>query len=383
MLLPAERHIMRDFINYLEIYMSYKIKILSLFLFVTMNESFFCNNGKDNHETVNKIQECDSKPNNNKNNMIKTFSCKVTRGVPLPKEEDRGGHIGGIVENKIIVSGGNRWSEDKTQKFFLNNTLIFDGRQWIKGPSLPIPMAYSMFACDHSGLYVAGGTSDGITMLKEVYVLRSIQKGKKWERLPDLPEAIGFGAGTILKDKFYIAGGVLNNGEKTNKMWTLDLNDLESGWSESISIPGKARYLQAMTTVGEHLYIIGGLTETSPLSPLNEVYIYDYDENMWEKLMDLPLKGYAWTAQPIDNTSILITGRADGQVHPDIWIVDLVTMTMDKVGDLIIQSATSPLIKVTDNQWWVVGGEPDSNKNRTKETSMITIIDDEYDNNNR
>jgi len=31
----------------------------------------------------------------------------------------------------------------------------------------------------------------------------------------------------------------------------------------------------------------------------------------------------------------------------------------------------------------VVGGEPDSNKNRTKETSIINIIDDEYENNNR
>ncbi|MFA6661252.1 MAG: hypothetical protein WCS62_06545, partial [Bacilli bacterium] len=92
-------------------YKSYKIKILSFFLFVAMNESFFCNTIKYNHETVNEKQKCDSKPNSNKNIMTKTFSCKVTRGVPLPKEEDRGGHIGGIVENKIIVSGGNRWSE--------------------------------------------------------------------------------------------------------------------------------------------------------------------------------------------------------------------------------------------------------------------------------
>jgi len=315
--------------------------------------------------------------------MTKTFSCKITRGTPLPKEEDRGGHIGGIVENKIIVSGGNRWSEDKTQKFFLDNTLIFDGKQWIGGPSLPIPMAYSMFSYDNSGLYVAGGTSDGITMLKEVYVLRSLQKGEKWERLPDLPEATGFGAGTILKDKFYVSGGLLNNGEKSNKMWVLDLNKVESGWNESQSIPGKARYLHAMTTAGEHVYVIGGLEESSPLTPLNEVFTFDPKENSWEKLIDVPLKGYAWTAQPINPTRILLTGRADGQVHPDIWIIDLSTMAMNKVGDLIIQSATSPLIKVTDNQWWVVGGEPDSNKNRTKETSMITIIDDEYDNNNR
>lgn len=43
---------------------------------------------------------------------VTMIRCRVTRGIPLPKEEDRGGHVGGIVENKIIVSGGNRWSED-------------------------------------------------------------------------------------------------------------------------------------------------------------------------------------------------------------------------------------------------------------------------------
>lgn len=370
---------MKDIINAQEMDRLYKIKILSLLLLVTLNESLFCNIRICNYEAVNENQKYDLKPNSKKNIMTKTFSCRVTRGVPLPKEGDRGGHIGGIVENKIIVSGGNRWSEDKTQKIFLNNTLIFDDQQWTEGPSLPIPMAYSMFSYDSTGLYVAGGTRDGFTMLKEVYVLKSLQKGEKWERLPDLPEAIGFGAGAILKGKFYVTGGLLNNGEKTNRMWTLDLNNVESGWSESNPIPGVPRYLHAMTTSGKNLYIIGGLAEGSPLTPLNEVYRFNYKENRWDKQNDLPLKGYAWTAQPIDTKHILLTGRADGQVHPDIWIIELNTMTMKKVGDLLIQSTTSPLIKVTNGQWWVVGGEPDSNKNRTKETSIINIIDDEYE----
>ena len=364
-------------------YSIFTIRMLSLLFLLTMSESLFCNIRKCNHEAAKEKQKYDLKQNSNKNMMTKAFSCKVTRGVPLPKEEDRGGHIGGIVENKIVVSGGNRWSEDKTQKFFLNNTLIFDDQQWIEGPSLPIPMAYSMFSYDDSGLYVAGGTSDGITMLKEVYVLRSLQKGGKWERLPDMPEATGFGAGAILMGKLYVAGGLLNNGEKTSRMWTLDLNNVESGWSESKSIPGVPRYLHAMTTSGDIVYLIGGLAEGSPLTPLNEVYAFNYKENRWDKRKELPLKGYAWTAQPIDNKHILLTGRADGQVHPDIWVIELNTIEMKQVGDLLIQSTTSPLIKVTDGQWWVVGGEPDSNKNRTKETSIINIIDDEYENNNR
>lgn len=354
--------------------------MLSLFLIVTINESIFCNIRIFNYETVNEKQIYDLKQSSN--NMKKTFSCKVTRGVPLPKDGDRGGHIGGIVENKIIVSGGNRWSEDRTQKFFLYSTLIFDGQQWIEGPSLPIPMAYSIFAYDSSGLYVAGGTSDGVTMLKEVYVLKSLQNGEKWEKLPDLPEALGFGAGAILKSKFYVSGGLLNDREKTNRMWTLDLNDVESGWRESKSIPGVPRCLHAMTASDDYLYIMGGLAEASPLTPLDNLFRYDCRNDEWEVLDNLPMKGYAWVAQPIDDVNILITGRADGQVHPDIWIIDLKTILMDKVENLIVQSTTAPLIKGTDNQWWLIGGEPDSNKNRTREVSIINISENEYENNN-
>ena len=341
-----------------------KIRLLSLVLIITISESIYCNITIFNY----------------KNNMIKTFSCSVTSGVPLPKEGDRGGHISGIVENKIIISGGNRWSEDKTQKYFLESTLLFDNQKWIEGPSLPIPMANSMFAYDSSGIYIAGGTSDGITMLKDVYVLRSLQNGEKWERLPDLPEALGFGAGAIINNTFYVSGGLLNNGEKINKMWALDLNNIESGWIESKSIPGVPRYLHAMTACGDNLYVMGGLAESTPLTPLDEVYKFNYKENRWDKLKDLPLKGYAWVAQPIDDTNILITGRADGKIHQGIWIINLKTISMDKVGDLIVQSTTAPLVKVTDNQWWLIGGEPDSNKKRTKEISIINIIDNENGN---
>ena len=358
------------------------IIILSLIFLIAMNESLLCNIHKCNYDSSKEKPKYDLKLNSNKNFMTNSFSCSVTRGIPLPKEEDRGGHVGGIVENTIIVSGGNRWSEDKTQKFFLKSTLIFENQQWIEGPSLPLPMAYSMFSCDDTGLYVAGGTSDGVSMLKDVYVLRSLQKGATWERLPDLPEAIGFGAGVILMGKFYVAGGLLNNGEKTSRMWALDLNNVESGWSESKSIPGVPRYLHAMTVSGDFAYVIGGLAEGTPLTPLNEVFAFNYKENNWSKQNDLSLKGYAWTAQPIDNKHILLTGRADGQIHSDIWVVELNSMKMKKIGSLFIQSTTSPLIKVEDDQWWVVGGEPDSNKNRTKETSIINITDNQYENNN-
>lgn len=355
-------NIMREIINLKDMFS--KIKVLNLLLAISIAVTAYCNPLTANNCIMDTIP----------------FSCKVTKGVSLSEKNDRGGHMGGIIDNTIVITGGTRWSEDKKEKHFLNNTLILNNHTWKEGPQLPIPMAYSMYGYDDTGLYIAGGTCDGETMLKNVYLLRSIQKGATWERLPDLPEALGYGAGVIMNSKFYISGGKLNNGESSNRMWSLDLNDVNSGWIESQSMPGNARHLHAMATNGINLYVIGGLVEGASLNPLNDIYEFNCKENSWKRLNDLPVKGYAWAAQPVNKTKILLTGRADGKVHKDIWIIDLEGMLAYQIGDLIIQSTTAPLIKVWNNEWWLVGGEPDSNKNRTKEISIINITCNEYEN---
>jgi hypothetical protein len=89
---------------------------------------------------------------------------------------------------------------------------------------------------------------------------------------------------------------------------------------------------------------------------------------------DLPYQGYAWTCKAVDERHILITGRADGTIHKQIWIYDVEDLSITEVGELVIQSATAPLIRVSHDTWWLVGGEPDSNKNRTDKVSIIKII---------
>jgi len=349
------------------------IHILKITLIVLMCNLLCIDLSKKRYEVEEKPFNSGTKSNQNQNNMTKTFLCSVVNGTSLPIYDDRGGHAGGLVDNKIIVAGGTRWGENKKTKYFLNNSLIFDNQIWVEGPPLPTPMAYGMFASDNSGLYIAGGTSDGTSMSKNAYVLRSTHKNAKWERLPDLPEALGFGAGAIINGKFYISGGRLNTGQKTNKMWVLDIYNIKYGWQECNDFPGVARTLHSLVKCGNYLFLLGGLAEESPLNPLSDTYKYDPLTDKWEKLNDLPLKGYAWVSQPVDEKNILITGRADGLVHSDIWIIDLKTMNMKKIGNLIIPSATAPLIKVSDNQWWLLGGEPDSNKNRTGIVSIINL----------
>lgn len=350
-----------------------KFKIWSLFLIIVTTICLWGCKNVHSRKVLNMPSQLDVKLNKKDSDMHLLFSCSVAEGINLPTNNNRGGHIGGVINNKVIISGGTRWSKDKTAKYFLNNSLIFENQEWLEGPSLPIPLAYSIYAYDSSGLYVAGGTSDGLSMLKNVYVLKSIRENTKWERLPDLPEAIGFGAGAILNDRLYVCGGLVNEVEKTNRMWVLNLKKIGNGWNECKEVPGVPRMLHSMVASGRYLFLLGGLADTNPLTPLNDIFRYDPQKNKWVKLDNLPLNGYAWVSQPIDEKNILITGRADGLVHSDIWIIDLEALNMKKIGDLIIPSTTAPLIKVSDNQWWLIGGEPDSYKNRTGIVSIINL----------
>jgi N-acetylneuraminic acid mutarotase len=301
------------------------------------------------------------------------YSCSVTEGVPLPDGWARGGHAGGMVDGIVVVAGGNNWSKDKTTKYWLKNSVLFKDGSWIPGPEMPGPLAYAMYAYDKSGLYVAGGTSDGTSVSADVYRLSSLKKGNGWESLPLLPEALNNGAGAILNGRFYVACGSAGT-KKTNRMWYLNLNKKTgTNWTECKPLPGAGRMFPSLVACGKYLYLLGGLAETSPLTPLNDFYRYDPAANEWTKLKDLPFKGYAWVSQPVDDRNIIITGRADGTIHKGIWIIDTEDVSVREAGSLVIASTTAPLIRIGEKQWWLIGGEPDANKNRTEKVNVIRL----------
>ncbi|MGN6603632.1 MAG: dihydrodipicolinate synthase family protein [Ginsengibacter sp.] len=296
----------------------------------------------------------------------------VTEGNPLPLNMKRGGHAGGKVDGKVIVAGGSDWSLDKKTKSWLSSSAIFANGHWKVGPELPKAVAYGMYASDDHGVYLAGGTNGGDSDLSSVFQLKTLKDGRGWEELPSLPEATAYGAGAILNSKFYVACGS-HDTTKTNLMWVLDVSEKGSNWHKCSPIPGVARILPAMVSSGGYLYLLGGLSDFAPLTPLKDAYRYDPKNGKWMRLKDLPFPGYAWAASSLDDTHLLITGRAYGKVDPGVWILDVVNMTIKEIGKDIIPAATAPLIHVNKDQWWLVGGEPDSNKNRTGKVSVISV----------
>lgn len=73
----------------------------------------------------------------------------------------------------------------------------------------------------------------------------------------------------------------------------------------------------------------------------------------------------------MDGSRVLLASCAEGRIRPDIWLLNLKHVTSEKVGNAIIQTTTAPLLRIGDGEWWLLGGEPDSNRHRTPIVTRI------------
>jgi N-acetylneuraminic acid mutarotase len=268
--------------------------------------------------------------------------------------------------------GGTDWSSDHLTKYWLNDSVVFRDGSWQAGPSLPHPWAYGMYAWDESGLYLAGGT-DGEKKFTTVYHLSDIQSNAAWEKLSSLPVAVQGGAGALLHGVFFITCGLTEDGP-TNQMWSLSVRDTAAEWWQCASMPGPARLFPAFVACGKHLYLLGGMTLNSQggiEQVMEDAYRYDPSNDSWQRLSDLSAPGYAWAGCAFDNNHILLAGKADGQIHKGVWLIDVNNMKSQKIGEAIIQTTTAPLVEAAEGEWWLIAGEPDTNKNRTNKVTII------------
>lgn len=302
-----------------------------------------------------------------KTDATRSIYCSEGPSLSIP----RAGHAGGIVDNKLLIVGGNNWSDDRKTKNWLCDTSVFDGNSWQSGYVFPSAIADMMYAYDTTGLYICGGM-DGSSKLRSTYLFKSA-KESPFELSP-LPIATDNGGAALLNGILYVVCGATADG-LTNKMWRLDTTTQQGTWKECRALPGSPREFPAVVACGNYVYVLGGVIlqqEQPTKTVLRDTYRYDPVIDKWEKRPDLMYGGYAWSASAIDNQSILLTGRAsENAVNDSIWLVYLDDMSMRIVGNLRIQACAAPLVRVTPKTWWYIGGEPDTNRSRT---AIVTVI---------
>jgi N-acetylneuraminic acid mutarotase len=302
-----------------------------------------------------------------------TALATISSGPSLPS--GRGSHAGARISGRVVVVGGTAWSDDRTKKSFLADSLIFDDGNWKVGPSLPHAIAEGAFASDTNHLYLVGGLSGVDKPSADVFELAFDDASQlRVNSMPPLPIAQSAGAAAILDGRLYVAGGYVD-GQVTKRCWSLDPSRRDQGWLEIKSIPGEPRAYPALAAAAGKLYLLGGMVPVKEsMHVFKDVFEYDPRSDRWGNFGELPVSGYCWSAVPIDDSeTLLVGGRADGQIHDDIWVVDLASLSARSVGSSVVTTTCAPLVRVAPRKYWLIGGEPNSNMTRTKVVTEIQL----------
>lgn len=284
------------------------------------------------------------------------------------------GQAGGMVGGAVVVAGGTFWTEHRTVKNWSDRCFISNGNGWQEGPKLPIGLTEMMYADDGAALYLAGGRVSANGFNDKLYRLSDSGPTGRWEAISTLPVPFSSGKGAILDGWFYAAAGLINEVPNA-RMWKLNLRDAGAKWSECSPLPGVGRAYPAFTACANRLYLLGGLQfgDDDTFDVYRDAYEYDPSADRWKRLRDLPAAGYCWSAVPVSEDQLLIAGRADGGIFKDIWLLKLSDMSVRHAGETVIQTMYAPMVKVKEKTWWLMGGEPDANKSRSPDVSVITL----------
>ncbi len=325
---------------------------------------------------VGAAMTCRTATSSSPENSVPMYHAVISEGVPLPV--GRASHAGGVVGDQAIVAGGSGWNADRTQKLWFSDSLAFDVRSktWTPGPELPKPAAEMMFGDDGEALYLAGGKHDQATYADACRIVR-VNGRLTLESLPPLPVPLSGGAGAMLDGQFYVAGGYDEHGAMLDSLWVLDANLPSEGWRSRAILPSPKRGYPGLVACDGALYLLGGCIVEDEEHPkrqvFKDVYRYDVPSNAWTRQPDLPTAGQSWVAAAVDEHRILVTGRGDTKYYDDVWLVDLRDSSVRGLGNLVIASSGSPLVRVAPRQWWFIAGEPDATKSRTPRVSVIEL----------
>lgn len=242
----------------------------------------------------------------------------------------------------LLVAGGADFPDGPPwqggAKVYHDKIHVFEkkGDRLIENPftaTLPEKIAYTASCSTPQGVCYAGGeNSAGIS--DKVYLLRWDEASSTIaiDSLPPLPVPLTNASAAFCDRRVYIAGGESPKGP-SDQCWTIDLGDLDGGWSPLPSLPKPVSH--AVLTVIEKEYAIvmtlfgGRCKKPDGISELYDaVYELSPSEGRWVTRPALPYPLSAGTGIAYGTSGALLFGGDRGS-------------TFTKVEQLIAAIATS------------------------------------------
>ena len=219
--------------------------------------------------------------------------------APLPDPVGYAGMFGGVLQGRLVTGGGSQWDKPG----WLNGTKGYSDRifaladpagKWTELPvKAPFKGGYFASAATPEAIYLAGGI-DPTGCRRSVFKLQAQGEGLGFERLPDLPQPVGYGAAAIANGRLYVIGGMDSPDAKSARVetWSLALaaSSTGEGWRREADFPGTGVFVASAASDGGQVYVFGGMefTATGKYAPSAHAYRLNAAVGKWEQLPDLP-----------------------------------------------------------------------------------------------
>ena len=209
-------------------------------------------------------------------------------GLAMP--EPRGESASTLVDGQLIVIGGLRGTLGSVSADV--SVLDLDSGSWTGGQRLQRGVHHAAATAVDKDVYLSGGARS-TTNWEPVDDVVRLRPGKGWDFVATMPEGRQGHAMVTIGDKLYIVGGV---GE-TDATLIYDISDRT--WTMGAPLPGGRDHLRAIVRNG-HVWALGGRSG----KPTGRVDVYFPEDDEWKQGLPLP--------EPM---SAMAVGVIDGDVH--------------------------------------------------------------------
>lgn len=243
----------------------------------------------------------------------------------LPDVEGFAGSYAGVSNGALIVAGGANFPEkplwEGGPKRWTDRVFVMPphGEGWQDGTPLPKPLGYGATASLPQGMMLIGGSNAG-GALADCYMLTWQDGAVNCRQLPSLPVTLTGHAAAVMGGKVYVQGGSVAPGEQDaeSRMWIYD--PVAETWTEGPAMPARGRFLQQMATVGNTIYVLGGIGlkdgEDGRMvrDMLTEAWSYS-EATGWRRLSYMPrFCAAAPTPAPVIGGKIYLLGGDDATI---------------------------------------------------------------------
>ena len=225
---------------------------------------------------------------------------------PTPVTDIQAVVIGGL----IYVPGGTLVTGKPT-----DITEIYDPRtdQWSSGISLPKPLSEYALTGFEGRIYVFGGW-DGKKIVNNAYMFNP--NDNTWIEITPMPTPRSHAGAVAVGRNIYVIGGW--DGKQSisvNEVYQPDSTDIDSQWSNSISLPS-GRYAMGISSIADIIFLIGGITSDNNLTMI----ALSEEDNKWGQV-DAPIqKSLAYLgATTIGTKMYTLGGETKSEMNQQMW----------------------------------------------------------------